>query len=144
MNRASRLDTAPGEAASLVKPARDRATVLVVEDEVLVRIMVAEELRNCGYVVIEAANADEALAVLHSKVPIGLLLTDVRMPGAIDGLELARRVRSERPEMKVVIASGQMPDVASSVPVDGFFNKPYDFKGLIAHIEALIAPEAID
>jgi CheY-like chemotaxis protein len=67
----------------------------VVEDEVLVRIKVADELRAQGYAVIEATNASEAISVLQSSMRIDLVLTDIRMPGDLDGLGLARMMRSE-------------------------------------------------
>jgi CheY-like chemotaxis protein len=118
--------------------ARTHAAILVVEDDVLTRIDVAEELRAGGHAVIEAANADEALAVLQSKVTIDLVLTDVRMPGALDGIGLALQVRAAFPHIKVVMASGNPPVHEPIPPVDGWFSKPYDFPKLLSHIKALL------
>ena len=72
-----------------------RWAVLVVEDEILVRLTMADCLRAAGYVVVEAANATEALAVLTSGEPVDVIFTDVRMPGAMDGLMLARWVHEQ-------------------------------------------------
>ena len=100
-------------------------TILVVEDEVLIRMMVSEALRMRGLVVIEAATAEEALIVLQSDRPVDLLLSDVRLPGSMDGVALAAWVRANRPALKIVIASshaGTQPKGA----VDAVFDKPYD------------------
>src|SRR5438874_384004 len=79
----------PGQEA---KPAP--TTILVVEDEVLVRMLIADQLRNAGYSVIEAADADEALALLAHTFNVNVVLSDVQMPGSLDGAGLARIVRS--------------------------------------------------
>ena len=109
----------------------DPATVLVVEDEVLVRLVVADTLREAGYHVLEAANADEAMALLASFSEIGLVFTDIQMPGAMDGVGLARFIRSTYPDLTVIITSG------ASLRPNGdefiaFVAKPYKPE-LIAH-----------
>jgi len=126
---------------TVLKAAEDHATILVVEDEVLVRIMVADELRAQGYTVIEATNASEAISVLHSSMRIDLVLTDIRMPGDLDGLGLARMMRSEYPLVKVVMASGRKPDTEEDDVGDGFFFKPYDLPKLVSHIKSLLIGE---
>jgi CheY-like chemotaxis protein len=73
------------------------STILVVEDEVLVRMMIDDELRNVGYTVLEASNADEALEVLRHTPKVGLVFTDFRMPGSMDGAKFAGFVRSAIP-----------------------------------------------
>src|SRR5262249_50288852 len=87
-------------------PSPASATIMVVEDEVLVRMMVGDELRHQTYTVIEAATAHEALTILEGGTSVSLVLTDVKMPGSIDGLTLARTIRSEYPLIKIVIWSG--------------------------------------
>src|SRR5438309_9679205 len=87
-----------------------RPTVLVVEDEVLVRLMIADELRRHGLNVIEACTADEAMSVLQSSVPVNLLLTDLQMPGQLDGWALASLVHRAFPQIKIVVASGVRPE----------------------------------
>jgi CheY-like chemotaxis protein len=75
--------------------------VLVVEDEVLVRMMFTDQLREAGYRVLEASDADKALDLLrHDALNIGVVISDVDMPGSMNGTELARVIRSERPLIK--------------------------------------------
>jgi CheY-like chemotaxis protein len=124
--------------AAAPAPAHEQATILIVEDDVLVRAMAADELREQGYSVVEAASADEALSVLHSNVGVDLLMTDVRMPGSLDGAALARMVRAEYPAMKVIVASGDQPGAGLADKFDGFFAKPYDVARLVRHIHALL------
>lgn len=138
MSRASPVDVAALDVAAVFKPAQAGTTILVVDDEVLVRAMITDELREQGYLVVEAANADEALVVLHSNVGVDLLLTDVRMPGTLDGLDLARLVRSAYPSVKIMIASGEMPARVADETVDGVFAKPYDVDRLIGRIKDLL------
>jgi CheY-like chemotaxis protein len=107
-----------------VSVSHGKTTILVVEDEVLTRMAVSEELREHGYAVIEAATADEALAVLHGPTRVDLLLTDMRMPGAIDGCALARQVRAALPFVKIVMVSGQEPEVEAQGLLDGYLAKP--------------------
>ena len=117
--------------------ASDIHTVLVVEDEVLVRLMIAEELRSAGFQVIEAADADEALAVLANITDVSVIFSDIRMPGSMDGLELAKKVRADFPKIRIVLASGNLAAVAS-VDHDGFFLKPYEPDEIINLIKTLL------
>jgi CheY-like chemotaxis protein len=115
------------------------ATILLVEDEVLVRMALADQLRSAGYVVLEASNAHEALDLLHSKgYGVQLLLSDIRMPGRMDGLELARTMRAQHPEIKIVLASGESFSATHWGDTDGFFPKPYNARRLIEHIKMLL------
>jgi CheY-like chemotaxis protein len=76
-------------------------TVLVVEDEVLVRLAIAEYLRDCGYRVIEASSADEAILVLQQpELTIDVVFTDIEMPGPMDGFGLAQWTRTNRPRAR--------------------------------------------
>jgi CheY-like chemotaxis protein len=99
--------------------------ILVVEDDFLVRLDISDELISAGFRVIQAASADEALRVLQGGVAIDLVLTDVRMPGTLDGVELARRVRAAWPRLKIIMVSGDLPSVPADGSVDLFFAKPY-------------------
>ncbi len=123
------------------KPAANaaRPTLLVVEDEILIRMHISEELRGRNYRVFEAANADEALQILNSS-SIDLVVTDIKMPGSIDGLELARRVRTTWPFIKIVILSANLP-VAWELCADACFEKPYSPVALLDAIDALLADE---
>lgn len=120
-------------------PARSAPTVLLVDDEILIRLTTAEQLRADGMIVMEAVNAEEAIAVLDSGVRVDLVLTDVRMPGTMDGLGLARLVRSRWPQLKVIVYSGE--DHTSAIDArtaDAFVRKPHDDLALIRLIRQLL------
>ena len=104
-------------------------SILVVEDEVLIRADLADQLRDNGYIVIEAAGGAEALNVLHSEITLDLVITDRRMPGPIDGLELARQIRAEFPFLKVIMVSAEPPDPCDCI--DAVFGKPCNPYALI-------------
>jgi CheY-like chemotaxis protein len=112
-------------------------TILVVEDEVLVRMMITDQLRNAGYSVVEAASAQEALDVLAHTSEVELILSDIRMPGSMTGVGLARFVRSEYPRIKVLLTSGHPPPI-EMVEHDGFFPKPYHPAGILRQIKTLV------
>lgn len=109
--------------------------VLVVEDEPLVRMVAAEGLYDAGFEVIEAESADDALDILAARDDVGVLFTDVNMPGSVDGAELARLVHDRWPELRIVITSGR-DFVGAGLPEDGrFVAKPYN-PGEIARVIA--------
>jgi DNA-binding NtrC family response regulator len=97
--------------------------VLVVEDDFLLRMAAAAFLEEAGFSVIHAANAREAIDLLHANREIGAVFTDIEMPPGMDGLALAGWIDRERPGVKVVIASGKVPGAA--VPGRPFLSKPY-------------------
>jgi DNA-binding NtrC family response regulator len=117
-------------------------TVLIVEDEVLVRLMLSDYLQECGFKVLEAATADEALIILEKgSVQIDTVLTDVRMPGKLDGFGLARWIREHRPGLPVVLTSGdaRKADAAEELcETFPFFRKPYHLKAVVAQIRRLL------
>jgi DNA-binding NtrC family response regulator len=123
------------------KPAleQDQKTVLVVEDEVLIRLMVADALRSEGLTVIEASNGDEAMSVLQSAVPIQLLFTDIRMASELDGLALAHAARAVRPGLKLIVASSQMSREEVAGLADAFFSKPYLLNTIIDRVKSLLS-----
>lgn len=100
--------------------------VLVVEDEPLVRMDLVDHLSDQGFVVFEAANADDAIAILVHNLGIHLVFTDIDMPGSMDGLKLAAAVRDRWPPVKIIVTSGHRLIEATNLP-DGsmFFAKPY-------------------
>ena len=122
-------------------PEPEAARILVVEDEVFIRMDVAERLREAGYTVVEAVNADEAQAILSSSVMIDLVLTDVRMPGSMDGAELAKQIKHANPSVKVIVASGHAVASKAQGSADAFFTKPYDFDGLLRKVQQLLDSE---
>jgi DNA-binding NtrC family response regulator len=116
-------------------------TVLLAEDEVLIRLDVAEELRRAGWKVIEVATADDAIGILNSPVIVDLVVTDVNMPGEANGLDLARFVDRERPDIKVVIMSGHFVPGAESErapPYDLFIPKPFLHSQLVDQLLPLL------
>jgi CheY-like chemotaxis protein len=119
-------------------PKRARPTILVVDDEVLLRWMIAEELRAKGFVVVEAANSDEAMAILQTSARVDMVVTDVRMPGSTDGIGLARWVRMARPDLKIVIASAHATGATPHEIADALFLKPYDVDQLVERVRELL------
>ena len=100
--------------------------VLVVEDEALLLFSIADELRDLGFEVLEARNADEALARLEVHDEISAVFTDIDMPGSMDGLALTALVDQRWPAMKVVVTSGKrLPESAAMPQQVKFLPKPY-------------------
>jgi CheY-like chemotaxis protein len=112
-------------------------SILVVEDEVLIRMMMANELRRAGYQVVEAAHADEALDVLKSSSRVDLMITDIAMPlGSMDGTKLVRFVRGRWPQTKVMIASAHPPEGPEAL--DAYIDKPVNPDKLIERVKDLL------
>jgi CheY-like chemotaxis protein len=114
------------------EPPSQRAVVLLVDDEVLLRMLGVDLLEEAGFAVIEASNADEALAALHARPEVRVLFTDVDMPGSMDGFELARVTREHWPEVAVLVVSGKTTPGPDDLPPGGrFIAKPYQPERLI-------------
>jgi DNA-binding NtrC family response regulator len=117
-------------------------TILVVEDDILVRTPIAQYLRDCGYKVVEASNADEAMQVLlHQVMPVDVVFSDVEMPGSVDGFGLAKWIREHRPGLEVLLA-GTVPravESAKDLCEQGPVPKPYDAQVVHNHIRRLLA-----
>ena len=114
-------------------------TILVVEDEALIRMMVVEELRESGFRVMEAASAPEAIALLAGDPGIDVVFSDVHMPGEVDGLGLACWVLRQRPGVKVILTSGviRTADLAADLRnVGPILAKPYETATLVRRIRA--------
>ncbi len=107
--------------------AYSQVVVLVVEDEPLLRMGIVDHLEEQGFSVLEAGNADEAVAILSNNTTIQILFTDIDMPGEMDGIRLAAAVRDRWPPIKIVITSGHKRPLSSELP-DGaqFISKPYN------------------
>jgi CheY-like chemotaxis protein len=117
----------------------ERPVVLIVEDEPLVRMLGADVLEEAGFEVVEAFNGDEALEMLEARPDIDVLFTDVNMPGSLDGLDLARVVHARRPDIKLLIASGQVRLSEDQIPDAGrFLAKPYGPEAIIRHVRELM------
>jgi DNA-binding NtrC family response regulator len=117
-----------------------RYCILVVEDEVLIRLMVSDVLREAQYEVIEACDADEALTVLKSAVRIDLIFTDVRMPGSLDGMGLLAAVRATSPALPVIVASGHhQPERALAAGASQAMLKPYMLEDVVTCVRDELA-----
>ncbi len=127
-----------GEPGAVQRP----PTVLIVEDEALLRIAMSDYLQDCGFRTLEASSADEALQILaKGSVPIDVVVTDVRMPGRTDGFGLAKWARENRKGMPVIVVSGDIKkaQVAEELcAAEPFFSKPYDLKLVVAKIRQLL------
>jgi|EndMetStandDraft_8_1072994.scaffolds.fasta_scaffold356430_2 CheY-like chemotaxis protein len=133
-----RIDPIPIE--KLEKKPDIRALILVVEDEALVRMMLVDVLDDAGFKVMEAARADEALHVLATVPEVQVFVTDVEMPrGSVNGFELARRVRDDRQDIGVVIASGRVAPATGDLPPEAHFvGKPVRPERLLELVRALL------
>lgn len=109
--------------------------VLVVEDDPMIRFDSVSLIENAGYEVLEATNAEEAIALLETRMDIAVVFTDVEMPGEMNGIKLARAIRDRWPPVHLIIASAHSAALAQEIP-DGshVFLKPYDGSMLIAAI----------
>lgn len=117
-------------------------TVLVVEDETMVRMPIAEFLRDCGYNVVEAGDASEAIAAMEAAQPVNLVFTDVRMPGQMDGFGLAAWFESHHPAVPVLVTSGYNGGRTLPMPsqIGGrFIEKPYSQTHVARCIADLLA-----
>lgn len=116
--------------------------ILVVEDEILIRVAVSDHLRACGYRVLEAANADDAVAIMCNDEKVALVFSDVRLPGSMDGLALGEWIRKNRPGTAVLLTSGEpcralAPGTQSWSAA--FLPKPYDLQDLASRITSVLA-----
>jgi CheY-like chemotaxis protein len=103
-----------------------RPVVLIVEDELLIRLQAAQVISNAEFDVAEASSADEAIAILEARSDISVLFTDIQMPGSMDGLKLAAAVKGRWPPIKIVATSGLVDVRPEDLPEGGrFIPKPY-------------------
>ena len=107
-------------------------SVLVVDDEPILRLFACEALEDAGYEVVGASSADEAIALLRRGTPFGAVLTDIEMPGDLDGLELAWNIQAHWPEITVVITSGRKLPRPDEIPrAASFLPKPFSAERLV-------------
>jgi CheY-like chemotaxis protein len=115
------------------------AVVLVVEDEMLLRMRAVDMVEDAGYTSLEAVDADAAFAILESRTDIALLFTDIQMPGSMDGLTLAHAVHERWPPIGIILVSGLLTRAEIHIPADSrFFGKPLLPKQLIAAMQNMI------
>jgi len=113
--------------------------VLVVEDEMLLRMRTVDMMEDAGFTSVEAVDADEAVAILESRSDIALLFTDIQMPGSMDGLKLAHAVHERWPPIKIIVVSGQLKLASIDIPADSrFFGKPLEAREMIVEMQSMI------
>lgn len=116
------------------------ARILLAEDEPLIRMMLAEALTDDGFEVIEAADAGEALTALREAAALALLVTDIQMPGGMNGFELATAARAMFPDLPVLFTSGRPPLPGQRQAArEAFVAKPYLPSDISATARRLIA-----
>ena len=113
--------------------------VLVVEDEMLLRMRAVSIVEDAGYTSVEAVDADEAVGILESRSDIALVFTDIQMPGSMDGLKLAHAVHERWPPIKIIVVSGQMKLSKADIPADArFLGKPLETPEMIAEMKDML------
>jgi YesN/AraC family two-component response regulator len=111
--------------------------VLVVEDDVLIRLTVIDALVDAGFEVVEAGSADEAMEIVNEQT-IHLLFTDIQMPGVLTGVDLANKVAARFPNAGIVVASGRLtPTDTNLPPAAEFYSKPYNIATIVARLNAM-------
>ena len=118
--------------------------VLVVEDEMVLRMRAVDIVEDAGFVPIEAVSADEAIKILESRDDISLLFTDIQMPGSMDGLKLAHAAHSRWPHIKIILVSGQIAVTDADKPDDSrFFPKPLEIQQMISELQEMVGNGAL-
>ncbi len=118
--------------------------VLVVEDEMVLRMRAVDVVEDAGFVPIEAVSADEAIQVLESRDDISLLFTDIQMPGSMDGLKLAHAAHSRWPHIKIILVSGQVAVTDGDKPTDSkFFPKPFEMENMVSELQEMVGTGAL-
>jgi two-component system, response regulator PdtaR len=121
------------------------AVILVVEDEELARLIIADYLKEAGFTVLESANAENALALLESRSDIRAVVIDVVMPGTMDGVALANRIHQRWPRVGLLVVSGREPPKGAKLPPGtGFLPKPYFGPSIVGRVRAIIDTEPGD
>ena len=112
--------------------------VLIVEDEFFIRLSAAEMVRELGFEVVEAVDADHAIELLETTADIAIVFTDIQMPGSVDGLGLLAIIRNRWPPIALVVTSGQIEPAVEDLPAGArFLAKPYLQRQLGQHLHAL-------
>src|SRR5271170_6560602 len=118
--------------------------VLVVEDEMILRMRAVDIVEDAGFNPVEAVNADQAISILESRSDIALLFTDIQMPGSMDGLKLAHAVHDRWPAIKIILVSGQVKPSDTERPADSrFFGKPLGVGQMITELQGMIGEGAL-
>lgn len=117
-----------------------KISILVVEDELLIRLSLVEYLSEEGFEVFEAANADEAISILEANDKIQVMFTDIDMPGSMDGLKLSAAVRDRWPPVRIVVTSGHRAVALTDLPEGSlFYAKPYDHAAIATSLRDFLS-----
>jgi CheY-like chemotaxis protein len=117
-----------------------KIVVLVVEDEPILRMMAVDLVESAGFEAEEAANADEAIAILERRNDIRIVFSDIDMPGSMDGSKLAASIFGRWPPIKIILTSGLFAHADMSLPPGAlFFAKPYDRVAVTAAMRRMAA-----
>jgi two-component sensor histidine kinase len=120
------------------------SVVLVVEDELMLRMRAVDIVEDAGFTSVEAINADEAIHILESRDDISVLFTDIQMPGSMDGLKLAHIAHARWPHIKIILVSGQIAVTEADKPEDSkFFPKPLEVKQMIVELQDMVGSGAL-
>src|SRR6478609_2445704 len=118
--------------------------VLVVEDEMVLRMRAVDIVEDAGFHAVEAVNADQAFSILESRSDISLLFTDIQMPGSMDGLKLAHAVHDRWPSIKIILVSGQVKPSDAERPANSrFFGKPLGVDQMITELQDMVGAGAL-
>jgi two-component sensor histidine kinase/DNA-binding NarL/FixJ family response regulator len=118
--------------------------VLIVEDEMILRMRAVDIVEDAGFCPVEAVNADEAMSILEARSDISLLFTDIQMPGSIDGLKLAHAVHDRWPAIKIILVSGHVTPSDAERPADSlFFGKPLGVEQMITELQTMVGAGAL-
>ncbi len=127
-----------------MKITKPPSVVLVVEDELMLRMRAVDIVEDAGFVPVEAVNADEAIHILETRNDIAVLFTDIQMPGSMDGLRLAHLVHNRWPYIKIILVSGQIAITDSEKPEDSkFFPKPLEIQQMILELQEMVGSGAL-
>jgi len=116
----------------------ERPVILFVEDQPMLRFTVSSELEDAGYEVVHAGSGEEAIAILERGAPVDALLTDIRLPGRIDGWDIAERARELRPDLPVVYGSAYSYVTPRRVPSAVTLDKPYTPRAVLGALDGLL------
>ena len=127
-----------------MKPPGSPPIVLVVEDEIILRMRAVDIVEDAGFVPVEAVSADEAIEILESRDDISLLFTDIQMPGSMDGLKLAHATHIRWPHIKIILVSGQIAVTDVDKPTDSrFFPKPLEIGQMVRELHEMVGIGAL-
>ena len=122
-----------------MKPDGSPSVVLVVEDELMLRMRAVDIVQDAGFEPLEAINADEAIRILESRSDISVLFTDIQMPGSMDGLKLAHLTHTRWPHIKIILVSGQIAVTNADKPDDSkFFPKPLEIEQMVLELQKMV------